>query len=272
MHRAVGSVGDMTEPAAHPASAPALPGSIAGARDQLTALTARWGVAEVPGRHDAAALTAVPDGAASAWGLDWPRPVQARPSAVLILVGALDDVPAVHDAGRVHPAVDVLLTQRASTLRQHAGQIAFPGGRVDPEDADVVATALREAREETGLDPDGVEVLGVLPPVPLIVSGHVVHPVIGWWCRPGRVAVVDEAEAAAVFRLPVADLVAPQNRCRVARPGGRRGETPGFLVGERLVWGFTAALLDRLLDLLDWSVPWDRSRVIDAETWEPVSD
>jgi len=206
------------------------------------------------------------------WGFDWPRSGDPRPSAVLILFGALDDVPARHDAGRVHPHVDVLLTQRAATLRQHAGQIAFPGGRVDPEDADVVATALREAQEETGLDPAGVEVLGVLPAVPVVVSGHVVHPVLGWWRDPSRVAVVDQAEAAAVFRMPVADLVDPANRCRVARPGGRRGETPGFLVGERLVWGFTAALLDRVLALLGWDVPWDDSRVRDARTHRILRD
>ena len=131
---------------------------------------------------------------------------------------------------------------------------------------------FEEAQEETGLDPAGVEVLGVLPAVPVVVSGHVVHPVLGWWRDPSRVAVVDQAEAAAVFRMPVADLVDPANRCRVARPGGRRGETPGFLVGERLVWGFTAALLDRVLALLGWDVPWDDSRVRDARTHRILRD
>ena len=248
--------------------------SLTGARDQLADLVARWGAApaDAPGHHDPASLTTVPPEAVSMWGFDWPRSGDPRPSAVLILFGALDDVPARHDAGRVHPHVDVLLTQRAATLRQHAGQIAFPGGRVDPEDGDVVATALREAQEETGLDPAGVEVLGVLPAVPVVVSGHVVHPVLGWWRDPSRVAVVDQAEAAAVFRMPVADLVDPANRCRVARPGGRRGETPGFLVGERLVWGFTAALLDRVLALLGWDVPWDDSRVRDARTHRILRD
>ena len=251
---------------------PGRPGDMADVRARLADLVARWGApaSAAPGHHDAAALTVIPPEAMATWGFDWPRAADPRPSAVLILVGSLDDVPGHHDAAGVHPHVDVLLTQRAATLRQHAGQIAFPGGRVDPEDADVVATALREAQEETGLDPDGVEVLGVLPPVPVVVSGHVVHPVIGWWRDPSRVAVVDHAEAAAVFRMPVADLVDPANRCRVARPGGRRGETPGFLVEDRLVWGFTAALLDRLLALLGWDVPWDGTRVIDAHTHEAL--
>ncbi|QCP07447.1 CoA pyrophosphatase [Micrococcus luteus] len=241
---------------------------MAAVRDRLAALVERHGVPADQAPRDA--LTEIPASAVSTWGFDWPRAQRARPSAVLILFGSLDDVPAHHADDRVHPDVDVLLTQRAATLRTHAGQIAFPGGRVDPEDADVVATALREAEEETDLDPDGVEVLGVLPPVPVVVSGHVVHPVIGWWRDPSRVAVVDQAEAAAVFRMPVGDLVDPANRCRVARPGGRRGETPGFLVGERLVWGFTAALLDRILTLLDWDTPWDSGRVIDAHTHAPL--
>ncbi|GGK46931.1 NUDIX hydrolase [Micrococcus flavus] len=250
---------------------PAVP-STASARAGLEALLAEHGVpaTAAPGPAAAGSLTRITEASAAMWGLDWPVPAEARPSAVLILFGALDDVPAARSCRGVHPAVDVLLTQRAATLRQHAGQVAFPGGRVDPEDGDVVATALREAREETGLDPAGVDVLGVLPPVPVSVSGHVVHPVVGWWRRASEVGVVDHGEAAAVFRMPVADLVAPVNRVRVARPGGRRGITPGFLVEDRLVWGFTAALLDRVLHLLGWDEPWDEARVVDAATRLPL--
>lgn len=258
----------MSQPAPAPEPRPAL----ADAEAALRALVREHGVApdRVPGRADPASLTRIPAESAAVWGLDWPVPERARPSAVLILVGALDDVPADRRAGAVHPDVDVLLTQRAATLRQHAGQVAFPGGRVDPEDEDVVVTALREAHEETGLDPAGVNVLGVLPPVPVSVSGHVVHPVVGWWRRSSDVGVVDHGEAAAVFRVPVADLVDPAHRVRVARPGSRRGITPGFLTGDRLVWGFTAALLDRVLHLLAWDEPWDRARVVDAATHLPV--
>ncbi len=99
------------------------------------------------------------------------RGAAARPAAVLILFGVLDDYPSDHDpAAAVSRDLDVLLLARAATLRAHPGQIAFPGGRVDPGDADAVAAALREAREETGLDPSGVEVLGALESVPLRVS------------------------------------------------------------------------------------------------------
>lgn len=252
-------------------SEPAALSSAAQARAALEALVAEHGVPPVR-TDDGAALTQVPPASVATWGFDWPRAVRPRASAVLMLFGELDEVPADREGRvlRVSPAVDVLLTQRAATLRTHAGQVAFPGGGVEGQDRDVVATALREACEETGLDPADVDVLGVLPPVPVVVSGYVVHPVIGWWRERGRVAVVDEAEATAVFRAPVADLTDPEARRMVRRPGGRRGETPGFLVGERLVWGFTAALLDRVLELAGWDEPWDRSRVIDAATREPV--
>lgn len=196
-----------------------------------------------------------------------PRAADSRPAAVLILFGVLDDLPAHRPSGSatVSRDLDVLLLARASTLRSHAGQVAFPGGRVDPEDEDVVAAALREAQEETGVDPSGVEVLGVLEEIPLEYSRHLVSPVLGWWRRPTPVRVVDVGESAAVFRAPVADLLDPAHRgVTVLRRGGREWRGPGFLVAqggkEYLVWGFTAMLLDGLFDQLGWTQPWDATR------------
>jgi len=189
-----------------------------------------------------------------------------RAAAVLMLFGVLDALPATRGAADVVSAdLDVLLLSRAATLRAHPGQVAFPGGRLEAGDDGPVAAALREAREETGLDPAGVEVLGVLPAVPLAFSQHVVTPVLAWWQRPSAVGVVDVAESAAVFRAPVADLLDPSRRgVTVVRRDGREWRGPAFLVddvsGEFLVWGFTALLLDAVFDRLGWTEPWDRTR------------
>lgn len=188
-----------------------------------------------------------------------PPAAGGRHSAVLVLFGEGGDGP------------DVLLIERAKTMRSHAGQPAFPGGALDPEDGDPagagpVAAALREAAEEVGLDPGTVEVLGVLPALWLPPSGFVVHPVLAWWRCPHPVGAVDPAEVAAVARVPIAELVDPASRLKVTHPSGWIG--PAFEVRDLLVWGFTAGLLDRLLVLGGWERPWDqtRRRTLDEDT------
>ncbi|NYI05606.1 NUDIX hydrolase [Allostreptomyces psammosilenae] len=174
-----------------------------------------------------------------------------RRSAVLILFGEGSRGP------------DVLLIQRADGLRKHAGQPGFPGGGVDAADGDpadpgtAVRAALREAWEETGLEPSGVQVFGMLPSLYLPVSDFVVAPVLGWWREPTAVAPVDLGEVAEVFRVPVADLVEPVNRVRVRHPSGYVG--PGFRVADRVVWGFTGGLIAGVLRFAGWERPWDET-------------
>jgi len=154
---------------------------------------------------------------------------------------------------------DLLLTERAATLRSHPGQPAFPGGRQDA-DEDAVTTALREAAEETGLDPTSVLPVALLPDLFLGVTGFLVSPVVGYWMSPGQVGPVDLAETASVARVPIAHLADPARRGRVRHPSGYIG--PAFEVEAMVVWGFTAGLIEVLLDLGGWAVPWDAHRYI----------
>jgi len=173
----------------------------------------------------------------------YPEPPEGgRASAVLVLFGEGPRGP------------DLLLIERSAALRSHAGQPAFPGGAVDPADDGPVAAALREAREETGLDPAGVDVLATWPPLAVPPSGFVVVPVLAWWRQSSAVAPVDRAEVARVVRVPLAELVEPSHRLVVRHPSGRSG--PAFEVAGLLVWGFTAGLIDRLLALGGWERPW----------------
>ncbi|MCA1170733.1 CoA pyrophosphatase [Rothia kristinae] len=194
---------------------------------------------------------------------------RAREASVLMLFGPRDGARAAAPVAET----DVLILVRAATLRQHAGQPAFPGGRVDPEDRaaqdPAVEAALREAMEETGVDRAGIDVLGRLASVPLPVSGHVVTPVLGWWREPSPVQVVDDAESSLVVRVPVRDLLDPSHRhlATVTR-GPATHHTPAFTVpvgAESVtIWGFTGILLDRLLHRLGWELPWGATRRIPA--------
>ena len=172
--------------------------------------------------------------------------VGARKAAVLILIGA---------------GPEILFVERPTTMRTHAGQIAFPGGAADPGDADLAATALREANEETGVDPTGIDILGQLPPAHVDVSGFDVTAVVGWWARPSPVGAVDAREVASVLVVPVARLVDPANRARVHHPSGYTG--PAFQIDGHLIWGLTAHLLDGVLDLAGWQQPLDLDRLIE---------
>lgn len=191
---------------------------------------------------------------------DVPDPDAARQAAVLILFGTLDQKPAPAAPSTVPRDLDVLLQRRAATLSSHPGQVSFPGGRREADDEDAVATALREAEEETGLDPTGVEVLARLPEVPLAASNHRVTPILGWWRTPSRVAAVNHSETVDVFRVPVAQLLDPANRfTTVVTRGAVRFRGPAFDVDGTIVWGFTAMLLSGIFDAAGWTVPWDRS-------------
>ena len=178
-----------------------------------------------------------------------PPPGGGRPAAVLILFG---DGPG---------GPDLLLVQRSPFLRRHAGQPAFPGGAVDESDGGPVPAALREAAEEAGVDPAGVQVLAVLPELFIARSGFTVTPVLAWWRDPVPVAPGDPAEITAVARVPVADLADPANRLTARYPSGMAG--PAFRVGGMLVWGFTAMIVDRLLAIGGWERPWDRGSAED---------
>jgi 8-oxo-dGTP pyrophosphatase MutT (NUDIX family) len=166
-----------------------------------------------------------------------PRPGEATPAAVLVGLVDRADGPAL------------LLTQRTDHLRDHAGQICFPGGRIETADADVTAAALREAEEEIGLDPGRVGVLGALPPYQTI-TGFRIHPVVGWVSPPFELRP-DPYEVAEVFEVPLHFVLDQENH---RRQSYRRGAlTRGYYVlpyQGRFIWGATAGILVNLARVL----------------------
>lgn len=162
---------------------------------------------------------------------------RARPAAVLI--------PAVaHEEG-----VTLLLTLRDAGLRKHSGQVAFPGGKIDPEDRSVLDAALREAQEEIGLDPASVTPLGHLDPY-LTGSGYRIHPVVGL-VQPGAAYAPNPDEVADVFETPLSFLMSPQNHHRQSRVHeGRERFFFAMPYEQRYIWGITAGIVRALYERL----------------------
>lgn len=174
---------------------------------------------------------------------------------------AADIIAKRHAAGKVTKAavliplvskedgLSVLLTQRTNHLRDHAGQISFPGGRMDPQDKSPDDTALRESKEEIGLDPERVEIIGHLPQY-LTVSGYSVTPVVGL-VQAQAEYVLDGFEVADVFEVPLSFLLDPANhqvRLWQSEHGGRRFYSMPY--ENRFIWGATAGMLRNLYHLL----------------------
>ena len=190
-----------------------------------------------------------------------------REAAVLMVFHPEDEHPGPAGRGQaVGPRL--LLTERAAALANHPGQIAFPGGSRDASDVDAVHTAVREAEEEVALNSAALQILGALPPAPLPISSFMVTPVLAVTGELGSL-VPEAGEVERVFSVGVDALCEPANRYSTVLPRGREVfRAPAFIVEGTLVWGFTAVLLDRLLERLGWASPWDPAREIDPRDYQ----
>ena len=147
----------------------------------------------------------------------------------------------------------VVLTRRRADLRRHAGEISFPGGRQDPQDATLVDTALREAEEEIGLPRGDVQLLGELPSTSTYATNYLIQPFVGQ-IQARRRWRPSPREVDAVLELPASALRAGRTRTRLQRRGFTF-ETDAYIVGEHLIWGATARIVEHLLERLESLIP-----------------
>jgi 8-oxo-dGTP pyrophosphatase MutT (NUDIX family) len=154
-------------------------------------------------------------------------------------------VPLYLDSGDLH----AVFTKRRDDLSHHAGEISFPGGRQDFPEEDLLATALREAEEEIGLPRDEVELVGALPPVGTFVTNYKIHPYVGV-IKPGHTWTPQPTEVEVILELSVPDLIAGHEMRRLVRKGVPF-RTPTYTVGDNLIWGATARIVQLLLGRLE---------------------
>ena len=166
--------------------------------------------------------------------------VKIRPTPVGVLVPLIDR----------EDGLTVLLIRRADEMNKHAGQVAFPGGRVDEEDADTVAAALREAHEEVGIPPDTVDVLGCLDPY-LTITGFEVMPVVGVVSPPLPAFIPEPTEVAEIFEVPLSFLLDPTNHQKVRRKiNGLDRAYYAMPYESHNIWGATAGMIVNLYEVL----------------------
>lgn len=200
------------------------------------------------------------------------------PDAIALLAGHLpalagEALPTTDDADEesLRPAAVLVLlfprgsefylplTVRPETMKRHPGQISLPGGMYEPQDADLACTALREAQEELGIDPNDVQLLGRLPAVQVQVSKHIVVPFVGW---TDRVPVMrpDPREVAAIVEMPLSTLIDPNAIVEeVWELHGQEWLVTFYRVGTSEVWGVTARILSQLAGILHEAMndlPW----------------
>jgi 8-oxo-dGTP pyrophosphatase MutT (NUDIX family) len=154
-------------------------------------------------------------------------------------------VPLYVDDGQLH----AVFTRRREDLRRHAGEVSFPGGRQDSDAEDLRQTALREAHEEIGLDPGGVELVGALSPTPTFATNYAVYPFVGI-IQPGQRWTPSAVEVAEVIELPLRNLRAGYGRKRLLRRGVPF-RTDVYETGGHFIWGATARILSDLLERTD---------------------
>jgi 8-oxo-dGTP pyrophosphatase MutT (NUDIX family) len=161
--------------------------------------------------------------------------------------GAAVLVPIFERNGELH----LVYIRRADNVSSHRGQVAFPGGRVDPSDVTLLDTALREAQEEVAIDPLTVEVLGAFPEMSTLTSGIIVAPFAGVIPATTALSPCFE-EVAEIFEVPLGALRDPRYRGHY-QWGGNRSRFPAILYGGQTIWGLTLRITESLLAILDSS-------------------